>query len=88
MTGFDSLLRELMVLTAFLCIPVLAVAALAGTAIAVVQAATQIQEQTLTLLPKVLAVGGAVALFGAFGMHLLVELFARAVAAIPALAGT
>ena len=88
MDAFDALLRDALFATAVLSLPVLAIAALTGTAIAVVQAATQVQEQTLTLLPKVLAVGGAVALFGAFGMHLLVELFARAVAAIPALAGT
>ena len=49
------------------------------------QAATQVQEQTLTLLPKILAVGVTIALFGATAMHLLAELFARALAAIPSL---
>ncbi|MHB8178561.1 MAG: flagellar biosynthetic protein FliQ [Vulcanimicrobiaceae bacterium] len=34
------------------------------------QAATQVQEQTLTALPKLLFVGGLIALFGAFGMRL------------------
>jgi len=61
----------------------LGVAALVGTAIAIVQAATQVQEQTLTLLPKVLAVGVMVAIFGPTAMHLLGALFDRAVAAIP-----
>lgn len=83
MTGFDGLLRELMLLTALLCIPVLGVAALVGTAVAVVQAATQIQEQTLTLLPKVAAVGATVALFGAFAMNGCVALFHHAIEAIP-----
>lgn len=85
---FDGLLRDALVTTATLALPVLALAALAGTAVAVVQAATQVQEQTLTLLPKVIAVGAAVAIFGAFGMHLLAELFARALAAVPAIAGS
>ncbi len=85
---FDALLRDALLTTAAIAIPVLAVAALAGTAVAVIQAATQIQEQTLTLLPKIAVVGGAVAIFGAFAMHLLAGLFARAVAAIPALAGS
>jgi flagellar biosynthesis protein FliQ len=85
MDAFYALLRETMLLAAVLCVPVLAVAALAGTAVAIVQAATQIQEQTLTLLPKVLAVGITVALFGAYGMHACAQLFNDALAAIPAL---
>jgi len=85
MGPFDALLRETMVLAAVLCIPVLVIAALVGTAIAIVQAATQVQEQTLTLLPKVLAVGMTVALFGAFGMHACAALFNDALAAIPSL---
>lgn len=68
-----------------LCLPVLGVAALVGVAVAVLQAATQVQEQTLTMLPKVVAVGIVVALFGAAGMHLLVRLMNDAVAGIPAI---
>jgi flagellar biosynthetic protein FliQ len=64
---------------------VLAIAALAGTAVAVVQAATQVQEQTLTLLPKVLAVGAMAALFGGFAMNACGRLFHDALAAIPSL---
>lgn len=65
----------------------LAVAALVGTAVAVVQAATQVQEQTLTLLPKILAVGAMMAAFGTVAMHLFAGLFERALAAIPVLTG-
>ena len=86
MIGFDGLLREALVIAALLSIPVLGVAALVGTAVAVVQAATQVQEQTLTMLPKVLAVGAFVALFGAFGMQACVRLFHDAISAIPSLA--
>ena len=85
MDGFVALLREAMVLAAMLCIPVLAVAALVGTAIAVVQAATQVQEQTLTLLPKMLAVGMTIALFGGFALRACENLFHHALAAIPTL---
>jgi flagellar biosynthetic protein FliQ len=85
MDAFDGLLRETMLLAAVLCLPVLGIAAIVGTAVAIVQAATQVQEQTLTLLPKVLAVGVTVALFGAFGMHACAQLFHDALAAIPAL---
>jgi flagellar biosynthetic protein FliQ len=87
MDAFDGLLRDALVTTAAIALPMLAVAAAVGTAIAVVQAATQVQEQTLTLLPKAIAVGAMVALFGAFAMRLLAALFARAIAAIPSLTG-
>ncbi|HEY5426552.1 MAG TPA: flagellar biosynthetic protein FliQ [Candidatus Tumulicola sp.] len=87
MDAFDGLLRDALVTTAAIALPMLAVAALVGTAVAVVQAATQIQEQTLTLLPKVVAVGTMVAMFGVAAMHLLAGLFDRALAAIPAVTG-
>lgn len=85
MDAFDQLLREMMIVAAVLCVPMLAVAATVGTAVAIVQAATQVQEQTLTLLPKIVAVGLVVALFGSVGMHLCMGLFHDALAAIPAL---
>lgn len=85
MGAFDGLLREALLTAAILCLPVLGVATLVGTAIAVLQAATQVQEQTLSLLPKLLAVGIAIALFGAFGMRLCAGLFNDAIAALPAL---
>lgn len=85
MEALDGLLRDALVTTALIALPMLAGAALVGTAVAVVQAATQVQEQTLTLLPKVVTVGLVVAAFGATAMHLLSSLFDRAIAAIPAL---
>ncbi len=85
MESFDGLLREMLIDTAVLCVPVLMVAAAAGTLVAIAQAATQVQEQTLTLLPKVLAVGAMAALFGGVAMHLCSQLFHDAVEAIPRL---
>ena len=85
MDGFAALLRETMVLAAMLCVPVLGIAALVGTTVAVVQAATQIQEQTLTLLPKMIAVGMTIAVFGGFALRSCENLFHHALAAIPAL---
>jgi len=86
--AFDALLREMLLVAAVLCLPVLTGAALVGTAIAIVQAATQVQEQTLTLLPKIITVGILVALCGGFGMQLCAQLFRDAVAAIPQLVGS
>jgi flagellar biosynthetic protein FliQ len=83
--AFADLLRETMVLCAALCVPVLFVAALAGLIVAVAQAATQVQEQTLSVLPKILAIGGMLALFGSGGLRACAGLFHDAIAAMPAI---
>ncbi len=85
MDAFAILLRETLIVTAVLVLPILGLATLVGAAVAIVQAATQIQEQTLTLLPKIIVVGAAVALFGAFGMNACAQLFLDALGRIPAL---
>jgi flagellar biosynthetic protein FliQ len=82
---FEGLLRDALLVTALLTIPVLVVATLVGALVAVLQAATQVQEQTLTLLPKVIAVGLTAALFGRFGLSLCAQLLLEAVARIPQL---
>jgi flagellar biosynthetic protein FliQ len=82
---FAVLLREALIVTAILVLPILTLATIVGAAVAIVQAATQVQEQTLTLLPKIIAVGTALALFGAFGMNLCARLFSDVLARIPAL---
>lgn len=83
MPAFEGLLHEALLVAALLSLPVLCVATIAGTVVAVFQAATQIQEQTLALLPKLICVGVAVALFGAFGMRLCAGLLSDVLAAIP-----
>jgi flagellar biosynthetic protein FliQ len=83
--AFDALLREALVVCAVMCLPVLAVAALVGTLIAILQAATQVQEQTLTLLPKLVVVALMIAVFGRFGFGLCASLFTDALQKIPML---
>ncbi len=85
MHGFDELLRSTLILTALLALPVLVAATLVGALVAVLQAATQVQEQTLTLLPKILAVGTLVVMFGRFGLGLCAQLLIDVVARIPEL---
>jgi flagellar biosynthetic protein FliQ len=85
MEALDSILREALVVVAILSLPVLALATALGTCVAVVQAATQVQEQTLTLLPKLLAVGFVVTAFGRFGIDLCARLFVDAIASLPAI---
>jgi flagellar biosynthesis protein FliQ len=85
MDAFDGLLREALIVTALLTLPVLIVATLVGAAVAVVQAATQVQEQTLTMLPKILAVGAVLVIGGRFGLTLCAQLFGEVVTHVPLL---
>ena len=85
MTAFDALLREAFVVCAVLSLPPVIAATLVGTAVGIAQAATQVHEQTLSLLPKMIAVGALTAFFGAAAMRLCAELFAGGLTAIPAL---
>ena len=83
MEAFDGLLRATIVLCATLAFPILLAATVVGTAVAIVQAATQVQEQTLTLLPKIAAVGLLLVAFGHFGFAMCAQLFNSALASVP-----
>ncbi len=85
MEAYSILLRETLIVTALLALPILALATLVGLAIAILQAATQIQEQTLTLLPKIVVVGAALVVGGPFGMSACEQLFVDVLARIPML---
>ncbi|MEQ9453284.1 MAG: flagellar biosynthesis protein FliQ [Phycisphaeraceae bacterium] len=52
-----DVVREALMLTLLLSLPVLAIALIVGLSISILQAMTQIQEQTLTFVPKILAMG-------------------------------
>lgn len=49
--------RDAMIATMKLSLPLLLTGLVVGVLISIVQAATQIQEQTLTFVPKIFAVG-------------------------------
>jgi len=53
--------------------PILGVAIVVGLIISVFQATTQIQEQTLTFVPKLLAVAVVGLISGAWMLHMIVD---------------
>jgi flagellar biosynthetic protein FliQ len=59
-----TLVRETLTLMLFLAAPILLAALVVGLAVSILQAATQIQEQTLSFVPKILGMG-AMAIFTA-----------------------
>lgn len=64
MGHLEVLASEALALTLLLSLPALGVSLVVGLLLAIVQAVTQIQEQTLSFLPKLLAVGLVLALAG------------------------
>ncbi|EMS71517.1 flagellar biosynthesis protein FliQ [Ruminiclostridium cellobioparum] len=53
--------------------PVLIISMVVGLVVSIFQATTQIQEQTLTYVPKILSVIAAIALFGSWMLRVLIE---------------
>lgn len=53
--------------------PMLVIALIVGLAVSIFQATTQIQEQTLAFVPKILAVFISILIFGPWIMTTLVE---------------
>lgn len=68
---FLTVAREAMWILALASAPILIPALLAGLILGMVQAATSIQEQTLTFVPKLAIVGVSLVIFGGMIMTLL-----------------
>lgn len=70
-------------LMAFLLIPSLIV----GLLVSIIQAATQINEMTLTFIPKLLVTMAVLVLAGPTMLRMLIEYLQGVIASIPALTG-
>ena len=68
-----SLLREAIWLTMKLSAPALLVALVVGLVISIVQTTTSIQEQTLTFVPKLLAVLVVLLIFASWMIHTMTD---------------
>ena len=67
--------------------PLLLVGLLVGLIISIFQATTSIQEQTLTFVPKIAAILGALILFGPWIIVSMVQFTLRLFGRIPGLGG-
>lgn len=70
-----------------LCAPVLGAALVIGLIVAIFQATTSIQEQTLTFLPKLVTILLVIALLGAWMLLQAGDYFADILRAIPRVTG-
>jgi flagellar biosynthetic protein FliQ len=65
--------KSALLLTLKMSLPVLVFSLVSGLVVSIFQAVTQIQEFTLTFIPKVLATMLALALFGPWMLHTIVD---------------
>jgi flagellar biosynthetic protein FliQ len=73
--------------TLMLSAPLLLVALAAGLLVGVFQAATQINEMTLSFIPKLLAMAAAIAVAGPWMIRLIVGYTRELIESIPGLIG-
>ncbi len=66
-------------------LPLLGVALIVGLLISLLQAATQLNEMTLSFVPKIVAMGVAGVLAGPWMMHLMMDFTIRLFQEIPGL---
>jgi flagellar biosynthesis protein FliQ len=74
--------EEALLLSVAVALPVVAIAALVGLVVAVLQAATQIQDVTIAHLPRFLAVAVALAVLGPWMGHQIAVFAARIFAGV------
>ncbi len=68
----DIAQNSLMV-TIYASLPMLGISMVVGLIISIIQTTTSIQEQTLTFVPKLIAIFLAVLVFGVWILHLLMD---------------
>lgn len=82
-TGVIDLVREALLVGGLVAGPILIVVLLVGVIVGIFQAATSINEMTLSFLPKLIAVMLLVLLIGGWQLQLLVDFARRIFERIP-----
>jgi len=78
-----SLGREAIFTALIVAAPMLVLGLITGLCVSIFQAVTQIQEQTLTFIPKILVSAIAILFFGPFMLAMLTAFMARVFSNIP-----
>lgn len=80
-----TLARDALWLTLLLAAPLLLAALIVGVLVGVVQAATQINEMTLSFIPKLIALAAVLVAAGPWMLRTLVEYTRQLIESIPGL---
>jgi len=79
--------RDGMMVLLLVCGPLLAVVLVVGLVVSIFQAATQIHEQTLSFVPKLLAAFATLAIIGPWMLTTLVDYLRQVLQSIPSVVG-
>ena len=79
--------REAVTLTLMVASPMLLLGLIVGVTVSILQAVTQIQEMTLTFVPKIVAVAVAFLVFFPWILGMVVSFTSRLFISLPTLAG-
>jgi flagellar biosynthetic protein FliQ len=79
-----DLARRSILIALQLSLPILLLSLVVGVAVSLFQAVTQIQEQTLTFVPKIIVLVGALVILGPWMLHTIVGFTAGLIAGLPA----
>jgi flagellar biosynthetic protein FliQ len=82
-----NLVMDAMTLAFKVAMPLLGVALVLGLVVSVVQAVTQIQEQTLSFIPKIVGMGVVIVLAGPWMLNQVIAYTAELYSSIPGLVG-
>jgi len=78
-----ELVREAIMMVCIIALPPLVVALLVGLVISIMQAATQVQEQSLTFVPKIIAVFLTLAIMAPWSIRIMISFTNRVFNRIP-----
>ncbi len=84
--GID-MVRQAVLLSLQVAAPLLATALLVGLLVSILQAVTQLQEQTLTFIPKLLVIAAVFVITLPWALGRLVEYMAAVLRSLPTVAG-
>lgn len=79
--------QQALEVTLLLSAPLLGAALVTGLLVSILQAATQINEMTLSFIPKLLAMAAVLVLAGPWMLTLMVDFMQRLYGAIPSMVG-
>ncbi|HAV43358.1 TPA: flagellar biosynthetic protein FliQ [bacterium] len=74
----ESLLRAVLIAS-----PMLGIGLVVGLVISIVQTATSIQEQTLTFVPKIIAVLFSIGIFGPWMLRMMMDFMTKLIMTMP-----
>lgn len=77
MTDALDLGRQTLGVVVLVCLPPLGLGLLVGVCVSLIQAVTQLQDQTFSFIPKILAVAVALFVFGPWMLQTLVSFAGR-----------